>query len=388
MQIHTSKSVSNATLLSVLGRLENVAMVVQPLGHFLNNIRSLQMKAEKSVHNIPIPPQVKQDINLARKFLTKAHEGISMNLMTFRSPDLFFIGDASEHGMGGFDTNGRAWRFHIPEELQGRAHINLLEFLTQLIGIWIAIDEGSLKEEDCILAMGDSTTALGWLRRSNFRDKDENTDDWKAKQMVARKLGELTLESNIVLYKQWFRGKDNVVADSLSRDLFYLSPSSHTSFLNLTAKNQLPRNFQIQPVPTRISSFILSVLQLLPVNQQRWKAQNPSELARGNTGILSSILLASKTHRSLQDVLPFNKTSSSPHLLKQSEKVLTLQELQDHWWREQSKPPRHMWLRLSGQTIGRTPDWTLMEEHVSSSQNNCEPIEILMGHARNKKHSQ
>ena len=155
-----------------------------------------------------------------------------MNLLVFRSPDLVFIGDASKHGMGGFNSKGRAWRFTIPKELHGRAHINFLEFLTQVIGIWLAIEEGRVGALDCILAMGDSTTALGWIRRSNFRENDKDDNDWRVKQQVAEKLAELVLESNTLLYKQWFQAADNVVADSLSRDAYYLTPHAHTLFLS------------------------------------------------------------------------------------------------------------------------------------------------------------
>ena len=82
--------------------------------------------------------------------------------------------------MGGFDSQGRVSRYLIPEKLRGRAHINLLEFLTQVVGIWLAIEEGRLKPLDCMLAMGDSTTALGWIQRSNLRAEDESTGDWQA----------------------------------------------------------------------------------------------------------------------------------------------------------------------------------------------------------------
>ena len=51
---------------------------------------------------------VKEDLKLAQKFLLKACKGVNMNLMTFRKPNLIFIGDASKHGLGGFDTKGRA----------------------------------------------------------------------------------------------------------------------------------------------------------------------------------------------------------------------------------------------------------------------------------------
>ena len=288
-----------------------------------------------------------------------------MNLMTFRAPTLIFIGDASEHGMGGFDTKGRAWRYLIPPALRGRAHINLLEFLTQVIGIWLAIEEGRLLRLGCVLAMGDSTTALGWMRRSNFRASDENNQDWVAKQKVARQLGSLSLRAEIALYKQWFKGDDNVVADSLSRDLFYLSADAHTKFLNLTTPSQLPNNFQILPLPAKICSFISSTLRSLPVQAQRSIPPKPSALARGNTGILSYILLDSKQRLSSKDATRSKEILSSPPSPKQSERVPSLKELESTWWREQSTPPCNMWHRPLGQTTGKTPDWTQMEEHAS-----------------------
>ena len=360
------RTVSNKTLQSILGRLETVASVLTPMGHFLNNIRSLQIKAEAAKqHNVAIPKGVYNDLKLAQKFLQQARQGVNMNLMTFRKPNLIFIGDASEHGLGGYDTKGRAWRYLIPTRLQGRAHINLLEFMTQVVGIWLAIEEGRLSKLDCVLAMGDSTTALGWMRRSNFRALDEENQDWIAKQKLARKLGTLSLEAEISLYKQWFKGEDNVVADSLSRDLFYLSASSHQKFLSLAAPAQLPHNFRILPLPAKISSFISSTLQLLPVQEQRLVPQKPSELAHGNTGILSYILSDSKLHHSSKVSTSSNATLSSPPLPKPSGKVLTLAELENTWWKAQSTPPCHMWLRPLGQATGQTQDWTRTERCVS-----------------------
>ena len=364
--IITRKSTNNLHLEKILGRLEHVAAVVKPMGHFLNNIRSLQIKAEKRKHNIIIPASVKDDFHLTRKFLKKAKEGININILVFRSPTITFIGDASEYGMGGFDTGGRGWRYLIPAHLRGRAHINLLEFITQVVGIWLALEEKRLKPLGCILAMGDSTTAQGWLRRSNFRAKGEDTTDWKAKQKVARKLGHLILDSNTLLYQQWFMGKENVVADSLSRDLYYLSLQSHQSFLHSSAPSQIPNNFHLRPLPAKICCFITSVLLPMPVQEQRLTPPRPSDLARGNIGTLSSMALALKHPPILTDAMNFRKTSSSQPLPKQSEKVLSLNDITSTWWKEQSTPPSHMWLRPSGQTTGKTPDWTQTEKCVSS----------------------
>ena len=51
-----------------------------------------------------------------------------MNLLTFRKPDHYIFGNACEHGFGAFHKgSGRACAYVIKEDLQCRAHINLLE---------------------------------------------------------------------------------------------------------------------------------------------------------------------------------------------------------------------------------------------------------------------
>jgi hypothetical protein len=251
-------------------------------------------------------------------------------------------------------------------ELRGRAHINLLEYMTQVISIWTDILENKIKKHDCLLGIGDSTSAMGWLRRSNFRERDETDQDWLAKQLVSRKLANLILDSETLLYKQWLRGEDNVVADSLSRDVYFLLPKTHEIFLKSTVASQLPPNFHIQPLQEEICSFISSTLRLLPVNQQRLLQPKASDLARGNCGCLSSIARAWKNQSSLETFHLSKEISSSQHLPKQSEKVPSLQEIKTIWWREQSTPPSRLWHRPFGQTIGLTQDWTKTVEPASS----------------------
>ena len=150
----------------MLGRLENVAIILVMLGHFLNNIRGLQIKATKSQHNQKLTKNAVAEFHLGQKLLKKSHQGVSMNNIVFRKPNRIYIGDASEHGLGGMNMlNGKAWRFLIPEHLRGRAHINLLESLIQVISIWVDIDEDNVNKHDCLLGMGGHTTAAGWCRR-------------------------------------------------------------------------------------------------------------------------------------------------------------------------------------------------------------------------------
>ena len=158
-----------------------------------------------------------------------------------------------------------------------------------------------------------------------------------------------------MLYKQWLKGQDNVVADSLSRDNYYLNANTHTRFLQLSAPQQLPLNFKIKPVPKEICSFITSTLQQLPDTQQQSSQQKPSELARGNTGLLT--LLASGLKEGSSKVsASIRKISSCQDLHKPVGQVPSLKEILGHWLKEQLQPPSHMWHRSSGQTTGMTPD--------------------------------
>ena len=369
---------------SLLGRLENIAIIIPMFGHFLNNIRHTEIMATQSGRNQKINRRTHEDLKLAQKYLDKAHVGVSMNLMTFRSPNRIYINDASEHGLGGFSTHGRAWAWTIPEPLRGRAHINLLEFLAQLVSIWIDIREDVVQPQDCLLGMGDNTASMGWLRRANFRESDENNLEWFAKQKVARQLASLILQSNTVLYRQWFRGADNDVADSLSRDSFFLTHSSHERFLRQTLPHQVPQHFSIQQVPKEIISFITSTLLLLPVKKQRLLPQKPSEVALGNVGLISSFKLVSP-HSISSLFVNSNKISSFQPLPKRSGKQPSLEEIKRNWWRAQSMPPSHMWHRPSGQTTGLTPDWTKMARRVSSSKSKCVGTETRTDQDRNRK---
>ena len=385
--IQSRKSVNSKDLKSALGRLENIAIMIPMFAHFLNNIRSLEIKATNLNKNQTINKRTKDDFSIALKFIEKAHKGVSMNTITFRSPSKVYINDASEHGLGGYASHGRAWSYTLPEKLRGRAHINLLEFIAQVVSIWLDKIEGKLQPLDCLLAMGDNTASMGWLRRSNFRENDEHDNEWLAKQKVARKLAEVILDSDTCLYRQWFKGEENILADSLSRDGFIFSNKAHKRFLNIAIPSQVPPNFNICPLPKEISSFISSILLPLPVKKQRLLPQKPSDLVHSNVGLLSS-LVSTSTLSSLMDSPDFNKIFSCQHLPKPSEKPPSLTQIKMNWWRERSVPPSHMWHRPSGQTTGQTPDWTLTVKPASFCKNNSEVIAMRMADDENRRHCQ
>ena len=61
--------------------------------------------------------------------------------------------------------------------------------------------------------MGDSTTAIGLLHKTRIMGKDMKVDDFQARTKIARKI-----DNDVCLNSQWFARKQNLIADSLSRD--------------------------------------------------------------------------------------------------------------------------------------------------------------------------
>jgi hypothetical protein len=118
--------------------------------------------------------------------------------------------------------------------------------------------------------MTDSTTSAGWMRKPNFKESTDNkAHNVKAKvrNEAARKHASLYIDAGVMEYMQWFEGKANNVADSLSRD-FHLIDDDLTSLLFCLYPNQLPQHFKIVPLPNKITSWLTSLLQKLPVKEQ------------------------------------------------------------------------------------------------------------------------
>ena len=130
------------------------------------------------------------------------------------------------------------------------------------------------------------------------------------------------------------------------------------------------------------------MLQRLPVKQQRLKQQKVSDLALSKLGRHFSTELASQDPCIWMDLTHSKKISSFLPLLTPFEPAPSLQEITEIWWREQSNPPSHMWLRPSGQTTGLTQDWTQMARLASCSTNNQERTRIKTARGRNRKLSQ
>ncbi len=280
-----------------------------------------------------------------RIFLTKAHNGIDMNLLAFCAPDRVYHSDSCPAGLGEHSNQGHAWRFQISANLQFRATNNLLEYLAAIITPWINLLNGQLKSGDCALSMTDSTTAEGWMQKSNFDKSGEDPIQASVCADAARHHAKLFMDANIKGYSQWFAGKLNNVADALSWDWHHVD-SKLTAILCLHFPQQMPTHFEISPLPSKISSWLILLLQRLPTNKQLQEEHTTTNLALGANGRNIASQLDVKT----------SSWTASPSKSKFSclEPLLWLSEADDsqtkkleHWLRAQSEVPSQMWYRPS-----------------------------------------
>jgi hypothetical protein len=113
--------------------------------------------------------------------------------------------------------------------------------------------------------MTDSTTVEGWMGKTNFTKQGDDGFQAKARVHAARHHACFFMDGNIKGYSQWFPGKKNNVADALSQD-WHCSEDKLTKILRSHFPKQMPAHFEILPLPSMISSWLIFTLQRLPAN--------------------------------------------------------------------------------------------------------------------------
>jgi hypothetical protein len=270
-----------------------------------------------------------------------------MNLVAFCQPTHVFWLDSCPFGLGGYLDKEFAWCFEILEDLHFGASNNLLECIASIISPWVNMLADHLKQGDCSLLMMDSSMSAGWLRKTNFREIiKEDADPVQAKvriEMVQHHPA-LFLEAGIKEYSQWFPGQENNVAEALSHD-FDCSDDKLFHILHETCPLQLPQHFQIVLLPKKISLWLTSLLQKLPVKEQLWEAHTRTTLGRGTVslGILNPSAFA--TTSSLTPSRDLNKTRSLELLPWLYGRDNFWDQLMTPWLWEQSEIPSWIYLR-------------------------------------------
>ena len=120
---------------------------------------------------------------------------------------------------------GQAFRFEIPPHLRFCVSNNILEYLAEVVAIWLGILEKEVGKFSCSFSGTDNTSAIGWTYKSNFCDSTK-----KPHLLISRLLARLVMDSQSCLYTQHLKGIHNIVVDALSRD-FHLSNLVLTSLL-------------------------------------------------------------------------------------------------------------------------------------------------------------
>ena len=98
----------------------------------MSRLRDLMWRS-RNRRTLKLTNPTKKDLELMLFFLGKAKEGIDMNLLVFRKPSKVYRSDSCPAGLGGYSSDGFAWRWCVPEHLKFRASNNLLEHLASIV---------------------------------------------------------------------------------------------------------------------------------------------------------------------------------------------------------------------------------------------------------------
>jgi hypothetical protein len=91
--ILTSGKTTFGGLDTTVGRLNHAAYVIPLARHFLNRLQSGLLSRKPKAQEVTLSQHVLQDLALWRRFLTMAHQGLSMNRLTLCHPThLAFLG--------------------------------------------------------------------------------------------------------------------------------------------------------------------------------------------------------------------------------------------------------------------------------------------------------
>ena len=374
--VHEKGRITTGDLHSLIGRLNHASYVVPLSRHFLNTLR-LRLLDPKNLENpkqvIRLNSDETSDLQIWRKFLTFANSGISMNLLTFRNPTHLAWSDSCPFGLGGFSITGRAWRVRVPRSASFRGDDsvnNILEFLGMVVSILLLIEQSQTDEFPCFLALGDNTSAIGWMSRSG--KLRPTSAYYRPVRFIARHLATESLRAKVQIAGQHLEGAFNDVADLLSFEgedrgktnslTVDRPPNNILTQRVLSQYPQLvPANFEISNLPPDISSFVCATMQII---ESSWTRNKKKDIAAsrecGTDGLASSRMPDDFTPASI--TFPETSNSSWPNAsLSASEKESStrmedmLASVKNRWRQQLSKVPLATWLRRFGNVTGTAP---------------------------------
>jgi hypothetical protein len=348
-----SKTCSKQLLESMIGRFNHIGTIIHISRYFLTRLRyRLRMNNDKGKkYKIHLAPWDIEDLLLWQFFINHVQvTGVSINNICITQITSTTYSDACEWGMGGFTSQGHAWRYKIPTHLQLRASINLLEFMAAIITVDLSIHKDNHQTKyPNILSYTDNSSALGWLYHSTFNPVKNLQHD-----KVARYFANLLFQNETTLYPEHIPGKHNVIADSLSRD-FQLSDQKilHLFYSSQECSQQRPNKITIINLPTKTTSWIASILESMNPKTQSLPQPAASTLAASTFSNHFSPNVGSMTHSSTNSHQT-RRPSSSLDSRSASDTITTNLPPKPYSPEALSTPPSQTWYRPSGKTLGLT----------------------------------
>ena len=349
-EIKAKRTVSYQEISTLIGRLNHVCFIIPDARHFMSNLRRMEKIAKYNL-KVHLTSTCLDDLDLWLEFLNSAKDGISINRIVFRSPTLISLSDASEQGIGGYSpSTGIGWRYEFSKDEQRAFTLNLKEFIASTIDAAVqAKHDPSNSPFPCHLGVSDSTTTVGWLRKSNF-DEDERP----IHNEVARWQARNTMERDGCNYSQHLPGVMNVVADSLSRD-FHLSNEQIFAMLTSIHPSLPPSKLKVIELPNELISWIASLAQRWPGHRELPSQPIESEIARGISGWTSSTESESRMIPTWTTSAIPKKFESAVHSCMQLDKVISgeVENSITQLWQTRLERPSILWQRPSSRVIGK-----------------------------------
>jgi hypothetical protein len=365
-----AKKISQNNLESLIGL--NHAVTACPLmRYYLNRVRKLlehwntKNTCKKAI--CYLSTTVLEDLKLwLTVFLPRVKSGISLNLITFRSPSYMCWSDSCPQGLVIFQS--------------GVSHRNnALELVAAIITVWQASLSGDAPTETCFLSFCNNSSVVGWLHKANI-DDTQNLPLHSA----AQKHAEILLNSNCCLYSQHIAGARNNVADALSRKND-LQDTALTQFILSTYPSQVPISFHIKPLHKEIHSWLTSWLHSCKEITVSRKTQEIKRQGYGKDG-KNMPKSSDMTMTFGLPTSPYKNEQPSWEPLPQPSKDVNFLDQVKTWQLQQCKRPWQSWVRSLGQTWGTTPHMAT-EKKVSThpSQDNLNACETKTQGKTSKK---
>ena len=112
LEILEAGNTSFKELENIIGRLVHLGIVLPSVYHFMSRLRELLRKSV-NIRRINLNTNVIEDLKLMLFYLEEAHIGGDMNLLVYRKPTKVYRSYSYPAGLGGYSSDGFAWRFYI-----------------------------------------------------------------------------------------------------------------------------------------------------------------------------------------------------------------------------------------------------------------------------------